>query len=1032
MNILKRPKAFLYRFIVLGVVLIQLTSQAYAQKISLTGEITDERDQPLPGANVMIKGTTVGAVSDFNGIFQFSASKGDTLVFTFIGYNPQYKVVGQRSVINVQLTPSTEMIDDVVIVGFGKQKRESVIGAISTVDTKELSIPSRSLSNSLAGKVSGIISVQRSGEPGFDNSTFWIRGISSLNSANSQPLLLVDGVERGINDIDPEDIESFSVLKDAAASAVYGVRGANGVIIINTKRGKASEKLSVDVKVDYGVLTPTKLPNYVGAPKFMELENEARVESGLPEKYSSNQIYTTRMGGDTDLYPNVNWMDAVMNKYASNRKVHLNVRGGSSKVRYFVSGAYYGEDGIYKKDKSQNYNSNISINRFNFRSNVDVDLTQKLTLSLNLGGYLSGGNYPGQFNSNSGTQEIFNWANSTTPNLFPIKYSDGTLSGPKSGENPWLLLTQTGFVEQWRSKTEMSFYLTQDLSSLTEGLNAKLLYSYDVYNVNTIKNTRLPSYFRAYGRDGDGSLLYNNAHEGSEDLGYKNEMYGSRRTYLEGSLNYSRTFAANHTVGALLLYNQRNYIHTAASNAVEGIAQRDQGLAGRLTYAYLSRYFVEGNFGYNGSENFAKNHRYGFFPSVSVGWLISEENFMSNSRFLTKLKVRGSYGLAGNDNIGGRRFAYLSLIDSQNGNYTWGTNQQIHSNGYLQEGAFGSPNLTWETAKKADLGLKIGLWNALQMQVDFFHERRDNIFIQRSTIPGTAGFAKNPYVNYGVVENRGLDASFDLHKQFGDWSYNLRGTFTYAKNKVIEKDEPKHLWSYQDRTGQPVNQQFGLVANGLFEKSDFANVEKGILKNEVPEHTFGPVRPGDIKYVDMNGDNRIDSYDETAIGRTTIPEIIYGFGLNVKYKRLDFGAYFQGISNVTRVLTGGAGFYPFQQGAGRGNLLSDVIDDRWTPENPRQDVFYPRLYYGQNSNNYRSSTWWQKDMSYLRLKDAEIGFTFVDGKSKKAIRNLRLYVRGSNLFTWDTLGLWDPEVGSSNGAKYPLSKIVSVGINANF
>ncbi|WP_343306903.1 TonB-dependent receptor [Chitinophaga niabensis] len=994
-----------------------------AEKIRIKGIVKDSRGTLLPGVLVQEMGTENAQVTNATGAYEIMADAGGTLLFKMMRYAESVIPVEGRSIINITLQDAAKQLDEAVVVGFGTQKKYSVVGAITTIQPEELQMStSRSLSSNLAGQLSGIIATQRSGEPGYDNASFWIRGISTFAGSRS-PLVLVDGVERSLNNIDPAEIESFSILKDAAASAVYGVRGANGVIIINTKRGHIG-KPAMNIRMEQGFTQPVKIPDFLGAADYLEVLNGIARESGGQIPYTQEQIDNIRNKVDPDLYPDVNWLDAITNNHASNTRVNLTVSGGSDFLRYAFVGSYYGENGIMSRDETQSWNSSLKLKRYNMRTNIDLKLTPSTLMRVNLGGYLQDGNRAPQ-----SIDDLFSRAFEIPPYVHPARYSSGEIPVTPERSNPWALATQTGYDRSSTSKLESLFAIEQNLDALTEGLKANVKFSFDRYSGNSVRRSKTPDYYNpATARLPDGSLDLVIYKYGEQFLGYSTgSEWGDKSVYLEASLNYSRNFGRHYT-DALFLYNQRNYDNG------DRLPFRNQGIAGRFSYAFDHRYIAEFNFGYNGSENFARGRRFGFFPSVAIGWLISEEPFMKRfNNTISKLKVRGSYGLVGNDRIDGRRFAYITTIGDTDG-YSWGIDADYGRAG-RREGDYGVENLTWETVTKTNVGIELGLFNSIELRVDLFDELRRDIFMQRKTIPGSAGFIQTPWANFGKVNNRGLDMSLDIKRQFNsNFFLSVRGNLTYAVNKILEQDEPATvIGTNRSSTGKPVGQIFGLVAEGLFSEADFEDVDNGVLNKSIPAHTYGLVRPGDIKYKDLNGDGFINDFDRTAIGGTVDPQIVYGFGLNARYRQFDIGLFFQGNAKTQRVIGEGTTYFIPGSGSGAlGNIYANV-EDRWTKENPRQDVFWPRLSNSVHANNTQASTWWLRDMSMIRLRNLELGYNFRTyhfGKVK--MDNARLFIRGNNLFVLSSFDLWDPELGSSNGFRYPIMKSLSVGLNANF
>jgi len=1004
-------------------IIVQRENKPVAQvQRTVKGTVVNETNEALPNATIRTDAGNLETRTDGVGNFEIKTIEQDTyLTVSLVGYVTQRVNLSESTAYRIILKDSVSTLDEVVVVGFGTQRRASVVGAITSIEPKRLQIgTSRSMSNNLAGQLAGIIAVQRSGESGYDNSNFWIRGISTFGG-NRSPLVLVDGVERSLDNMDPEEIESFSILKDAAASAVYGVRGANGVILINTKRGKVG-KPNVSVRFEQGVTSPVQLPDFIDAASYLEVMNSIREERGVPGLYSQERIDNIRNGVDPDLYPNVNWLDAILRDRAGNSRANLSVNGGSDILRYSLVTSFYREGGLIERDERQAWDSSSKLNRYNVRSNVDINVSPTTLFRLNIGGYLQDRSRAPQ-----SVDDLFQQAFTIPPYVHPTIYSTGEIPRTPERTNPWALATQRGYERFSASKIESLFSLEQDLAFFLPGLKVRGLFSFDRYSNTSVVRSKDPDYYNpAIGRDENGNLQLVIDRYGQEFLGYNTgSEWGDKSVYMEGALTYGRFFG-KHNVEGLFLYNQRNYDNG------DLLPFRNQGIAGRLSYNYSNRYIAEFNFGYNGSENFAPGKRFGFFPSVALGWYISEEPFMESVRGrLSKIKLRGSYGLVGNDRLDGRRFAYITTIN-ETGGYSWGLNNDFTRTGRF-EGDQGNMDLTWETVAKGNIGLELGLWNALDFQVDIFTETRSNIFMQRRSIPGSSGFTTAPWANYGKVSNKGVDMSLEVNKALSDELFlSARGTFTYAKNKILEQDEPGAIiGTSRSSTGKPVGQLFGFIDDGLFTADDFSDLEEGVLLPDVPRHTFGPVRPGDIKYRDLNNDGVIDALDRTAIGGTEDPQIVFGFGTNLRYKLLDFGFFFQGLSNTYRII-GGANFIPGSANGSMGNIFSNV-DDRWTVDNPRQDVFYPRLSDYQSANNNMASTWWLRDMSFIRLRNVELGFSLPSRWIDRVqVRNFRVFVRGNNLLTISDFKLWDPELGVNNGMRYPIMKSLSLGLELSF
>jgi TonB-linked SusC/RagA family outer membrane protein len=1007
---------------------------AVQQGVTVTGTVSDGKGELLPGVNVVVLHTGNGAITDANGEFTILAP-GDTcmLEFSFVGFQTERIVIGHRRIFAVTLNETSMDLEEVVVVGYGTQRKESVVGAIASVKPARLQTnQSRALSNSMAGLIPGIISVQRSGELGYDQSEFYIRGMSTFSGGSRTPLVLVDGIERNMDNISPEEIESFSVLKDAAATAIYGVRGANGAILIKTKRGTVG-KPHISVKADYGITTPTQMPEFVDGPKYMEIINEAAVLSGAARgPFSPAAIEYTRSQADPELYPDVNWVDEVMKKSASNQKITVDVSGGTERLRYrFITGVY-NETGMTVYDKTASWDGKYKYRRYTVRSNVDMRLTPSTDLIFSVGGFVTDRNTPGGADGSG----VVARAMQTPPVLFPVRYSTGEFAQAQDAINPWMWATQTGYQRQDNNGVQSLVTVGQDVGKLwpsLQGLQVKASFSFDAYSYHNVQRYKFPATWIAQGRDADGKLILTNITKGDEFLNFSKGAGGNRRVYFELPVHYERSFN-HHAVGAMLLFNRDSYIDADANDPVSSFPYRHQGLAGRLTYNYRFKYFAEANFGYNGSENFASDYRYGFFPSFALGWMVSNEKFMENIRnFVSKLKIRGSWGKVGNDNIGGRRFAYVATLNSTAGyafGYTAGKNY-----GGFREGDAAVDNLSWEIAEKTDLGVEIAFRNALNLTVDVFSDKRTNIFLQRKTITELAGYTTMPWSNIGELDNKGIEASMDYFRSFGkNFSVSFMGTFTYTTNKVINDDEPEDiLGTNRSRTGKALNIPMLMVAERLLTVDDFTDPVKGELKPEIPSQLGLRVFPGDILYKDINRDESVTAEDETLVGDPLLPTVIYGFGITVQYKKVDVGVMFQGAGKTSLVMeVSGTNnyFIPGSGGRAFGNILSNV-DDRWTEDRPAQDVFWPRLSTTNAGINNHASTWWQKDAKFIRLKNLELGYTpFRDETS--VFKSVRVFFRGSNLFVWSPFKLWDPELGGEGYRKYPMTRYMALGCEIHF
>lgn len=1007
-------------------------------KIRITGNVKDELKAPMPGVTIINQTSKAGINTDGSGNFAIDAQRGDTLIARLIGYEPYIFVINKTIDFDITMKATNSSLNEVVVVGFGQQKKISLVGAQSTVKVEELKQPVANLSAALAGRISGLVGVQRSGLPGSNSADLWIRGISTFNRSgnNAGPLIVVDGVQgRDINSFDPEDIASFTILKDASATAVYGVAGANGVIIVNTKKG-VSGKATLMFNYNHGITSFTKVPELTDGVMYMMLRNEAQRNTGLTPEYSNNTINSTILKEDPNLYPNVDWMEALFNDVSQNRRANFSARGGSDNSNYYVSLAYYDEESLLKTDALQNYNASTRYKRYNFTSNVSMNWTSTTKFDLGVQGFISTTNTP-----DVGPEDAFANVMQTNPVLYPVMYPGNLVPSVNSEgaqPNPYAQITQTGYRNNFQNQIYSNARLTQDLKFILPGLSAYGLFSFDVYNSHLIRRYRERSGYlinKARPYNADGSINLNLIDPGKDDLSYERENNSNRQFYVEGALNYTRDFGPKSHLTAMLLYNQREEVLAFANDATGSLPYRSMGLAGRATYSYADKYFGEVNFGYNGSENFAPSRKFGFFPSFGVGWVLSNEDFFKPlSGVFQFFKLRYSDGLVGDGGNGGRRFGYLTLVATNPGNDDVGLDFGTSGSRRRYDGTvitdYGS-NVTWAESRKQDLGVEFRTLNdKLSVTADIFKEKRTGVFLQRQSLSSFVGLNSNPWGNLGEIENKGFDATIELMpvKIAPEMTLDMRATFTYNRDKVLENDQPKQPFDYMERRGTNYNAIFGYVAEGLF--ANQAEIDK-----HADQSLFGTPRPGDIKYKDLNNDGFINANDQTRIGNGDVPTTIYGIGFNITWKNFYIGAFFQGVAGADRLLTGD-GILPFNNSTGpeRSNLFA-IAEDRWTEENPNPNAFYPRLAYGNaaNKNNAAQSSWWVKDIDFLRLKTADVGYNLPKGTLRRiGMRNARVYVQGLNLFYWSKFDLWDPELNTGNGTRYPNTRSVNIGIQANF
>lgn len=1015
---------------------VQEEIEVVFQSFRITGVVVDEESEGLPGVNVLIKGTASGTVTDVEGRYSIDVPGEDAvLIYSYIGFKAQEHVVGARRIIDVTLAADVTSLEDVVVVGYGEQKKISVVGAQSTINVEELQQPVSNVSTMLAGRVSGLTGVQRSGQPGYDGSDIWIRGISTFTSAGNSPLILVDGVERSMSNIDPMDIASFTILKDAAATAVYGVRGANGVILIQTKKGKIGPpKVSIDY--NEGITTFTRLPDLAGGVTYMKLANEALTTRGEAAAYSEDQIQKTQSGYDPMLYPDVDWFDTVFKKWGRNRKSTVNLSGGAESAQYYVSVGYYDETGLFVNDALQQYNSSTRFKRYNVTSNTTLEITKSTKIDLGIQGYISEGTYPSQ-----SLDDIFTQAMMVPPVEYPVMYPGGYVPGRSSNgdlRNPYADVALRGYQAETKNQLYTNLKINQKLDSWIKGLSWTGMFAFDAYNEHFItRSKRESTYFvdTSEPRNADGTLNLVETYEGTGNyLSYSRSNGGNRRFYLQTSFNYDHSFG-KHAVSGLLLFNRQDYEDAFADSFTESIPYRSQGLAARATYSYAERYFLEVNAGYNGSENFAPSNRYGFFPSVAVGWVISNEPFFQPmSSVVNFLKIRYSDGKVGSSS-GAGRFLYLSFMNDGATGFSYG--ESATSVGGITESTY-AVDVTWVESHKQDLGLEFNAFDSnLNVIFDLFKERTNGAFLQRGTVPNYIGLNTDPYGNLGIVENKGFDGSVTYKQRVQEAILQFRGTFSYNQNKVIENDSPEPAYPWLDHRGHGVLAEYGYVAERLYTTADDKNGDGYVGPEDGAEYAsqFGNVMPGDIKYKDLNGDGTIDSYDQKKIGVGDVPALTYGFGLSAFWKGFDASVFFQGQYRADVILSGN-GIMPFNGDGGRGNLYREAVN-RWTEENDNPYAMYPRLSYGSSgvgqTNNTQTSTWWLRQDNFLRLKTAEIGYTIPKNVTDRfKLTNVRFYMRGINLFTFSRFKLWDPELDTSNGGAYPNNSVYSAGFNVQF
>ncbi len=1000
------------------------------QNVIISGTVRDNLNTPMEGATVTNSNSGKSTISNNSGQYSIEAATGDSIVASYVGYTPYSFAVKERLVVDIVLDALVGSMNDVVVVGYGRQKKVSLVGAQSTVKAEELQHPVANLSTMLAGRIAGMVGVQRSGLPGSNTADVWIRGIQTFGGSQSGALVIIDGIQgRDLNSIDPEDIESFTILKDASATAVYGSLGANGVVLITTKRGKTG-KVNLMFNYNEGITMFTKVQEMADAKTYMELKNEALVASGLQPQFTDAYIDSTLSGtANPYVYPNIDWIDYLFKKYASNRRFNFSASGGSENTKYYTSLAYYDEGSLIKTDPKTDYDAGTRFSRYNFTSNVDMNWTRTTKFTLGISGYISNFNEPG-----SGAGAAFQDAMKASPVFYPPMYPGDLVSGIAYGSspspNPWAAVTQTGYVKRFQSKIQSNATITQDLSFWVKGLSISGLYSFDVFNESFQNRRRNRSIYylnQADPYNDDGTLNLEQMISGSDDLGFSVNNGGTRQFTTQGQIIYTRSFGKSN-INSTVVYNQLSQLQPFQGSLSQFIPRRQQNIAGRVNYNYDDRYFAEVNAGYNGSEDYAPSRRFGFFPSIGVGWVLSNEKFFEPlSDVFQFFKIRYSNGIAGAPGTG-LRFGYLTLITTGARGINFGLPGSSTGISGINISQYGA-DVSWATAHMQDLGLEFNMINnKLSFVLDYFKSYRKGVFLTRADFPSYAGLQYNPVGNYGIVDASGFDGTVELKPlPLGLKStISFRGTFTYNTDVLIENRQAPFANPYQERRGQNILSTFGYIAEGLFQS-------QSEIDNSPDQSALGNPRVGDIKYRDLNGDGVINIYDQTKISRGDVPNLVYGFGVNLTFGQFYISAFFQGVSGAYRTL-GGNARVPFSEGGNDGNVFANTID-RWTEENRAEHPIYPRLGFGNSvvANNNQTSTWWIKDISFIRFKTLDLGYNLPKGSfSNLGLQNARIYFSGVNLFYWSKFKLWDPEMNTSNGDTYPNTRNLSIGIQANF
>ena len=1021
------------------------------KKFDLTGRVVDKDGFPMVAVTVTVKNDpNKGTLTDNEGRYRISVFPSDTIIYSYLGYISQRFKAQDVDKLAITLLEDAEQIEDVVVVAFGTQKKESIVSSISTVNPTKLRVPSSNLTSSFAGQLAGVIAYQRSGEPGLDDAEFFIRGVTSFGAGKKDPLILIDGIEMSSGDLarlNVDDIGSFSVMKDASAAALYGARGANGVILVTTKQG-IEDKVKLSIRAELSTSMNTSLVEIADPITYMKLHNEAvRTRWGVTRAmpYSSLKIANTERGTDPILYPAVNWYDYMIKDHTLNQRYSINITGGGKAVQYYLSGNLLHDEGILKEDSRNNFSNNIKLNRFQLRSNVNIKLAKNTQAVVR---------FYGTFDERTGPKkdgaEMFNLARNASPVRFLPYYpadennlgtthtlfgNDGEDARPEFS-NPYAEMV-SGYKKSSQSMMTTQLELEHRFTNALEGLVITGKFNLKRDSYYDLQRGFVPFYYRPITGlpSGEYVLQALNPDEGTEYLDFNGgDKYVISSIYGEARINYTKTLAEKHSLTAMLVGTIRNETSTQVFNLQQSLPKRNLSLSGRLAYGYDSRYFIEGNFGYNGSERFAIRNRWGFFPSIGLGWMISNERFMQGlSKVITKLKLKATYGLVGNDQIGALsdRFFYLSQIvmNTSTYGYQFGTDLEYRKNG-ISITRYADYDITWEKAKKTDLGIELGLWNALDIQADYFIDKRHNILQERSDIPSTMGLNYAPLSNVGAAKTTGFEISANFNKSFNkDLWLTAMFNYTYSVGRYDKYEEPDYSDTpWLSHVGKKINQMYGYIAERLF--IDDVDVANSPVQTVFSGTSPIPYGAGDIKYKDINNDGVIDKLDMVPMGYPTNPEIVYGTGFSLGFKGIDISCFFQGSARSSFMISP-ANTAPFLNNGQRA-LLQYYADDHWSESNRNEHALWPRLSDQAVSNNNVNSTWWLRDGSFLRLKKLEIGYTLPTRWTQKAkMESIRAYFSGTNLFVWSKFKMWDPEM-AGNGLGYPLQKVFNVGVNINF
>lgn len=1014
---------------------INLFTLAFGQSFTVKGKVSSTDGELLPGVNVKVKNATIGTITDFDGNYQLKVSKGNILEFTYIGFKKHEVKIGDQHELNVELMPDQTNLDEVVVVAYGKAKRLTLTGAVSGIQAREIrNVPTSSLQNALTGKLPGFFSQQQSGQPGKDASDFFIRGVSSLNNDGNKPLIIVDDVQytyEQLSQINVNEIESISILKDASTTAIYGIKGANGVLVVKTRRGQEG-KPKINVRLEGGIQTPVRTPKFLNSYETAQLVNEAYQNDGMQPLFNEDDLVAFRDHTDPYGHPDVNWYEEIFKKRAFQENVNVDISGGSKKLRYFVSAGYFTQDGMVKDfgNEDSGVNSNYFYRRFNYRTNIDFDVTDNLNMRLDVSSRFMNINEPCNMNA---TGEIYDFSK-MHPYSAPFKNPNGSYAylSDTEGYKPTLnaRLANEGYKRTRRNDNNILYGATWKMDFLTEGLSAnyRLAYSSIDENYRQSNRSQYPTY-RYNSKTDSYSINPNKVYDYGTFAVTSRTEQATKDVNIQASLNYAHVFNEAHDVSAMFLYNYQS----TTNEKDAAVPNNFEGYSLTLGYKYKSKYLFDLNMAYNGTDRFGRNNRFGFFPAVGIGYVISEENYFKNVDWLAKnvqlFKIRASYGIVGSDVTSGNRYLYDQVYQKGDG-YMWGDYPGKYDS--YKEGDLGTPNVTWEKAKKFDIGLDMNLFNKVSVTIDYFHDKRYDQLVTRNDVPVIIGIGYSPS-NIAETTNRGFDGQINYQDRFGEVDFNTSLVFSYAKNKVDYKAEAQQKYSWLTETGRPLNQPFGYKWIGYYTPEDIAKIQAGAADAPATPYTDIPVQAGDLKYADLNNDGTIDDFDKGAIGKPNLPTTTLGWSFGGYWKGFSFNVLFQGSFDYSFSING-TGIESFK------SQFQPIHQKRWTQERYESGapIEFPRLTSNPSTINSAStymSDFWLINAWYIRLKTIDLGYQLPKKVLPKFVDNIRFYVNAYNLFTWTSYDKYqqDPEIKTNTaGDAYMNQRVINLGVQLSF